>query len=353
MTNTKLNAEMLTQLEHSVGEMERCQGATEAAMENMTLTVEPWFAAHLHLVVTSAPALVAAAKELADLRKINDGLRLDIEHARAERDALIKRIEVARKHLQTPHGVKLEDSARLTAEALAACHVDLVAAHGALPADCGEGSIGERIARVVAQRDEARSRPMVSEKGPPERRKALEHFLMRARHEEDIPDVLAELEAFVGSPTCATIEAKDLAHQILAITDVTFTSNHGRMMALGEVHDLAGQVLRVALDRNPARETQRTISDWANATFGPSSSNARCASRANNEMSELVDALVSDDQHPKAIEEAADVVIVLYRLVDRMGGDMHAAIDAKMKINRERRWTIASGHGQHVPEEES
>lgn len=96
-------------------------------------------------------------------------------------------------------------------------------------------------------------------------------------------------------------------------------------------------------------ETQSSISRWANETFGPASSNARVAARANEEMAELLRALTADDNHTKAVEEAADVVIILYRLAERMGRDLHAAIDRKMEINRARVWNLtADGHGYHV-----
>lgn len=98
-----------------------------------------------------------------------------------------------------------------------------------------------------------------------------------------------------------------------------------------------------------AQETQRTISDWAKATFGPVSSNMRVACRANEEMAELLRALSADDANQKAVDEAADVVIVLYRLVDRLGADLMEAVNAKMAINRDRTWQQdGTGHGYHV-----
>lgn len=97
------------------------------------------------------------------------------------------------------------------------------------------------------------------------------------------------------------------------------------------------------------RETQKTISQWANDTFGPASSNARVGARANEEMAELMRALTADDNHPKAAEEMADVVIVLKRLAERMGVDLDAEVDRKMEVNRQREWKLDStGHGYHV-----
>ena len=95
-------------------------------------------------------------------------------------------------------------------------------------------------------------------------------------------------------------------------------------------------------------ETQATISLWAEETFGPVSSNARVAARANEEMSELLRILTIDDESLEALGEIADVFIVLYRLADCMGFDVQTEIDRKMVINRSRQWSRdGSGHGYH------
>lgn len=99
----------------------------------------------------------------------------------------------------------------------------------------------------------------------------------------------------------------------------------------------------------PYLECQHSISQWAEDTFGPVSSNARVAARANEEMAELLRALTCGDNNDKAASEIADVFIVLYRLADRLGADVHAEVDKKMKINRARKWTLdGTGHGRHV-----
>jgi NTP pyrophosphatase (non-canonical NTP hydrolase) len=96
-------------------------------------------------------------------------------------------------------------------------------------------------------------------------------------------------------------------------------------------------------------ESQRLISDWAAETFGPVSSNVRVAVRANEEMAELLRALSADDNSPKAAAEIADVFIVLYRLAECLGVDIHEEVDRKMAINRAREWRLdATGHGYHV-----
>src|SRR5487761_1515349 len=79
-------------------------------------------------------------------------------------------------------------------------------------------------------------------------------------------------------------------------------------------------------------ETQKSISEWANETFGTAGSNARIAARVNEEMAELLRALTSDDNHPKAPEEAADVVIVLCRLADRFDVNIQPEIEAARDV---------------------
>lgn len=97
------------------------------------------------------------------------------------------------------------------------------------------------------------------------------------------------------------------------------------------------------------RETQATITQWVEETFGPVSSNARVVARANEEMAEMLKAVTSDDNHSKLAEECADVVICLYRLATRLGVDLHAEIDRKMAVNRARVWALdGSGCGYHV-----
>lgn len=95
-------------------------------------------------------------------------------------------------------------------------------------------------------------------------------------------------------------------------------------------------------------ETQQSVTEWANATFGVAGSNARVAARA-NEMAELLRAITVDDASPMAPAEVADVVIVLYRLATRLGVNLHDEVDKKMAINRARQWKLdATGHGYHV-----
>lgn len=95
-------------------------------------------------------------------------------------------------------------------------------------------------------------------------------------------------------------------------------------------------------------ETQATINQWISDTFGEAGSNISVAARANQEMAELIMKLAINDSDSEAIEEVADVVIVLYRLVHRFDASLSEQIDRKMMINRDRRWNVANGHGYHV-----
>jgi hypothetical protein len=101
-------------------------------------------------------------------------------------------------------------------------------------------------------------------------------------------------------------------------------------------------------------ETQDTIANWANDTFGPVGSNARVAARANEEMAELLRKLAADDKHQGAPEEIADVVIVLCRLATRLGSNLWDEVERKMAINRTRKWELTQdGHGYHVRDKEA
>ena len=95
-------------------------------------------------------------------------------------------------------------------------------------------------------------------------------------------------------------------------------------------------------------ENQSSINEWISSTFGEAGSNISVAARANQEMAELIMKLAIDDNDSEAIEEVADVVIVLYRLVHRFDADLAEQIERKMGINRQRTWNVANGHGYHV-----
>lgn len=120
-------------------------------------------------------------------------------------------------------------------------------------------------------------------------------------------------------------------------------------------------------------ETQETIIDWAERTFGETTEQAalrRCAL----EFAELARALgwlnlsvqihraleagpdwegnvITDTERSNAREECADVLITLYRVMQTLGGDLHWAVDNKMVTNRARKWRVnPDGTGVHIKE---
>jgi len=96
-------------------------------------------------------------------------------------------------------------------------------------------------------------------------------------------------------------------------------------------------------------ETQESISKWAVDTFGVAGTDLSVAIRANNEMAELLTALAEDDNHPKAPEECADIIIVLMRIFARRGVNFWDVVEEKMGVNRARQWRLdGKGHGYHV-----
>ena len=74
------------------------------------------------------------------------------------------------------------------------------------------------------------------------------------------------------------------------------------------------------------RETQQSINEWVEVTFGPVGSHLRVATRANQEMAELLHALSANDR-AKAADETADVMIVLLRLAERLHFDLLAHLE--------------------------
>ena len=97
-----------------------------------------------------------------------------------------------------------------------------------------------------------------------------------------------------------------------------------------------------------ATETSHTIREWGDAIFGAPQDLTVLVQRARVEMDELEQALRDGDQ-AEAGREAADVVILLHRLVALAGVELSEQVDAKMAINRARKWKPAGdGTGGHV-----
>ena len=101
-------------------------------------------------------------------------------------------------------------------------------------------------------------------------------------------------------------------------------------------------------------ETSSSILAWGDETFGKVSDPVKLVERAETELTELKEALLAGDD-AEAGKEAADVVILLHRLMGVLGKDLSEEVDAKMAINRQREWASAGdgtgGHTRKSPQE--
>jgi NTP pyrophosphatase (non-canonical NTP hydrolase) len=98
-----------------------------------------------------------------------------------------------------------------------------------------------------------------------------------------------------------------------------------------------------------ATETSKSIYEWGQAAFGPVSDHNRVIARALLEFDELAEAVAQGASVDAIAAEAADVAILLNRLLGLLGRELGEEVDAKMKINRARKWTRnGDGTGRHV-----
>lgn len=96
------------------------------------------------------------------------------------------------------------------------------------------------------------------------------------------------------------------------------------------------------------RETQQSIAEWAEQTFGPVSDAAVLVDRAAIELAELREAVQNGDIQESG-KEAADVTILLFRLMQQLGLDLDGEVTRKMTENRARRWRPkGDGTGSHI-----
>ncbi len=77
------------------------------------------------------------------------------------------------------------------------------------------------------------------------------------------------------------------------------------------------------------RENEASITAWADATFKVPSSNLRVAIRANEEFSEFLRAISTDQPLAEQMVEAADVLIVICKLAHRKGLTLQSGIRRK------------------------
>ncbi len=118
-------------------------------------------------------------------------------------------------------------------------------------------------------------------------------------------------------------------------------------------------------------ETQSTIADWADGVFGPHQGPVPPLLRSINELVEAcIAAGISQQEFRARVDaefvrqvkkgaaadltnlpaEVAGTVIVLYRVAQAAGFDLHAAVDAEMRKNRGRQWFAkGDGTGHHLP----
>ncbi|MEO1702608.1 MAG: dATP/dGTP pyrophosphohydrolase domain-containing protein [Pseudomonadota bacterium] len=98
------------------------------------------------------------------------------------------------------------------------------------------------------------------------------------------------------------------------------------------------------------RETSASIAQWAERAFGPASDLTALVTRAEQELAELNAAILSGSSADSIEAEAADVTILLHRIVVLgADGELSDAVDAKMAINRSRKWQPAgNGTGKHI-----
>ena len=95
------------------------------------------------------------------------------------------------------------------------------------------------------------------------------------------------------------------------------------------------------------RETSASIAAWGAETFGEVSDLAVLIQRARSEFEELSAAVRAGDENEIGAE-AADVMILLHRVLAILGKDLAEEVDAKMNINRNRQWRLSGdGVGQH------
>jgi len=98
-----------------------------------------------------------------------------------------------------------------------------------------------------------------------------------------------------------------------------------------------------------ANETSKSIYEWGQATFGPVADPNRVIARARLEFEELAEAVSAGASVEEIASEAADVAILLNRLMGLMGRELANEIDHKMQVNRSREWIRnGDGTGRHA-----
>ena len=96
-------------------------------------------------------------------------------------------------------------------------------------------------------------------------------------------------------------------------------------------------------------ETSTSIGQWADETFGLCHSYTDALNRVRKEFEELETSIFNNEPDAAIAAEAADVIITLTRIFNMAKVDMGLEIDAKMAINRNRKWKRdKDGTGKHI-----
>lgn len=107
----------------------------------------------------------------------------------------------------------------------------------------------------------------------------------------------------------------------------------------------------MSFDTTPKQTWSADVRDWQQETFGVTTLQ-RAYERCIEELGELSRAVRGGKlDKAKAAEECADVCIVMCAVCAELGFDLAAQIQAKMAINRKRKWRLTGdGCGYHEGE---
>ncbi|GHB36549.1 hypothetical protein GCM10007094_27720 [Pseudovibrio japonicus] len=96
-------------------------------------------------------------------------------------------------------------------------------------------------------------------------------------------------------------------------------------------------------------ESSESITAWGEQTFGKVSDLNALIERAREELEVLQQAIENGDSVRDVVADAAEIAILLHRLVGLHGAELSFAIDEKMARNRTRIWSLAGdGTGRRV-----
>jgi len=96
------------------------------------------------------------------------------------------------------------------------------------------------------------------------------------------------------------------------------------------------------------KETQKSVTNWAEETFGAVTDQKILVQRATLEMDELLEAVTNKDT-VEIGKETADVIILLMRLLENHNLDLSTEVTKKMQENRSRKWLPkGDGTGKHI-----